>query len=62
MAQICQERIFKLEQLDGNSTRSYEGAGIGLSIASGLVKVMNGKISLKSIVGRGSLFTIELPM
>ncbi|MEA3227865.1 MAG: ATP-binding protein [Campylobacterota bacterium] len=62
IAKEHQQQIFGLEQLDASSNRSYEGSGIGLNIASSLLKLMDGKISLKSIPNRGSLFTIEIPL
>ena len=62
IAKKDQVRIFNAEQLDGSHTRSHEGAGIGLSLASGLVKLLNGTISLKSIPEKGSVFKLELPI
>lgn len=56
------EKIFGLEQLDASANRSYEGAGIGLNIASNIMKIMKGKIKLRSILGKGSLFSIEFPL
>lgn len=43
-------------QADGSSTRPYQGAGLGLSIASILVELMGGRIWLESAPGRGSKF------
>lgn len=39
----------------------YEGNGIGLSIIQKLVKIMGGKIKLKSEINQGSKFTLYLP-
>jgi len=55
-------RIFDYEQLDASMTRAYEGAGFGLSIASGLVSLMNGTISPVSALDKGSLFKVEIPL
>jgi osomolarity two-component system sensor histidine kinase NIK1 len=51
------ELIFKsFTQADGSATRQYGGLGLGLSIASQLVKAMAGEISVASKVGAGSTF------
>jgi len=56
------EKIFeKFFQVDSSPTRKYEGTGIGLSIAKGIVETHNGKISVESVLGEGSKFTIILP-
>lgn len=39
-----------------------EGTGMGLSISYGIVKKYNGKISVSSIVGRGTKFTLQFPL
>ncbi len=38
-----------------------QGLGLGLSVSSGLVEAMGGKISVESQIGRGSSFTVSLP-
>jgi signal transduction histidine kinase len=43
-------------------SRDSEGVGIGLTIASEFVKLHGGHISVKSEEGKGSLFTISIPM
>ncbi|MBD2358647.1 response regulator [Tolypothrix sp. FACHB-123] len=48
-------------QVDQTITRKYPGTGLGLSIIDSLVRMMGGKIILKSQLGVGSLFRIELP-
>ncbi|HEY6229235.1 MAG TPA: ATP-binding protein [Verrucomicrobiae bacterium] len=39
----------------------YEGTGIGLAIVAKAVERMGGKVSVESVVGRGSTFCVELP-
>ncbi len=48
-------------QEDPSITRGHEGSGLGLSIASGLVKLLGGNISATSEKGRGSSFSFTVP-
>ncbi len=58
-----EEIIFqKFMQADTSYVREYEGLGLGLSISMALAEILNGKISVKSTLGKGSIFTIELPL
>ena len=55
-------RIFdQFHQVEPSLTRKYEGMGLGLSIAKGMVGVHRGRIWVESVVGKGSNFTIVLP-
>ncbi len=57
------EMIFSaFTQADSSTTRKFGGAGLGLTIASKLSKVMSGHISVESEEGKGSRFTIALPL
>lgn len=49
-------------QADASNTRKKDGAGLGLSICQKIVEGLGGKIKLKSEVGKGSIFTVELSL
>ncbi|MEN0064391.1 MAG: HAMP domain-containing sensor histidine kinase [Myxococcota bacterium] len=56
------ERIFeRFSQVDETSTRTHDGAGMGLAISRALARAMQGELSVSSIVGKGSTFVLELP-
>jgi CheY-like chemotaxis protein len=52
----------KFNQVDGTSTKRHEGTGLGLAISKQLVEKMNGDISVSSVLGEGSTFSIRLPL
>ncbi len=57
------EHIFeRFYQVEGQSNRSYEGTGIGLALVYELVKVLGGTIQVRSEQGRGTSFTVVLPL
>lgn len=48
-------------QVEPPLTRKYQGMGLGLSIAKGMVEVHNGRIWVESVVGKGSKFVVVIP-
>ncbi|MEM1127644.1 MAG: ATP-binding protein [Bacteroidota bacterium] len=49
------------EQVSSSTTRLYGGTGLGLTIVKELVERQGGTVSLESVVGVGSAFTVSLP-
>jgi len=50
------------QQVDSSSTRKYEGTGLGLSISLKFADLMGGQITVSSESGKGSIFTVTLPL
>lgn len=49
-------------QEDAAITSRYGGSGLGMAIAKSMVDLMGGKISVESVMGRGTACTVEIPL
>jgi len=59
----AQEYIFdEFRQVDGTARRQHGGTGLGLAIVRNLAMMMGGSVRVKSQVGEGSTFTVQLPL
>lgn len=52
----------EFHQVDGSTSRRFEGTGLGLTIAKKYANLIGGLISVKSTLGKGSEFTLTLPI
>ncbi|PKL18152.1 MAG: hypothetical protein CVV49_07405 [Spirochaetae bacterium HGW-Spirochaetae-5] len=56
------ETIFtEFVQLEDTYTKTQQGLGLGLAIVKSLTQMMNGKIEVQSVYGKGSTFSVTLP-
>jgi signal transduction histidine kinase len=57
------ETIFKpFRQIDGSTSRHFEGTGLGLALSKEFVEMHGGRLSVSSALGEGSCFTFSLPI
>lgn len=58
-----QAAIFEaFQQADGSTCRKYGGTGLGLTISKEMAKLMGGRLHMSSRQGKGSIFTLYLPL
>ncbi len=66
VAELSEQQSYELAFLPGLSTRAeatdLSGRGVGLDAVKSAVEGLGGKISLRSAAGKGSRFTLELPL
>ena len=63
IAKKDQRRIFdRFVQADSSASRSYNGTGLGLSLAKEYAEMHGGTISVESEPGGGSVFTVRIPV
>jgi len=63
IAAADQQKIFEeFQQVDNTSTRQKGGTGLGLAISKRIVELHGGRIQVDSELGKGSTFTIRLPV
>jgi len=63
ISEADQQRIFEeFQQVDDSATRKKGGTGLGLSIARRIIELHGGRIQVESAPGRGSTFTVTLPV
>ncbi|SMH32881.1 hypothetical protein SAMN06264941_0647 [Methanohalophilus portucalensis FDF-1] len=62
ISQEDKSRLFlPFVQLDGSTTRKYDGLGLGLTIAQNFIEAHNGDIWVESEINKGSTFTFKIP-
>ena len=63
---ISKEKLSKIfesfTQADSSTTRKFGGTGLGLTISKSLAELMSGNLTVKSDPGRGSAFTLHMPL
>jgi signal transduction histidine kinase len=57
------ERLFEaFSQAEAHTARTYGGTGLGLALSREFCRLMGGDITVESVAGEGSTFTVTLPV
>jgi two-component system cell cycle sensor histidine kinase PleC len=63
---IARDALAKLgrpfEQVESQHTKTHQGSGLGLAIAKSLVELHGGTMRIRSILGRGTIVIVRLPI
>jgi len=51
----------RFTQVDHSASRKYGGSGLGLAISKAIIELLGGTINVRSEVGKGSVFTFNIP-
>ncbi len=52
----------RFTKIEDEKQKLYEGAGLGLAICKNLIELLDGEINVESEIGKGSVFTIKIPI
>jgi signal transduction histidine kinase len=60
-AEKCDQIFAPFVRVDTGYSRATEGTGLGLAISRDLARTMRGDLTVRSVLGEGSTFTLRLP-